>query len=76
MRLSWGERLRCSIDKGGMDRTSSGKGRTFLRWERVGDTQREDISVVPMRVSYCIFADYVYLCALDGVGLGLLCPKN
>ena len=31
---------------------------------------------VPMRVSYCIFADYVYLCALDGVGLGLLYPKN
>lgn len=35
-----------------------------------------ELKCSPMRVSYCIFADYVYLCALDGVGLGLLCPKN
>ena len=51
-------------------------GRNIPWRERVGDTQREDIAVVTIRVSYCIFADYVYLCALDGVGLGLLCPKN
>ena len=64
-----------SIDKGGWIGLPLDRGDIPQR-ERVGDTQREDIAVVAMRVSYCIFADYVYLCALDGVGLGLLCPKN
>ena len=49
-----------------MDRTSLGEGRIFLRRERVGDNQREDIFVVPMRVSYCIFVDYVYIWVSDG----------
>ena len=65
-----------SIDKGGGWIGLPLERGVFCGRERVGNTQRVDIAVVPMRVSYCIFADYVYLCALDGVGLGLLCLKN